>query len=60
MEIIVCDICGRQYNDEPSIRLAKEGAENWGELCQKDNVEPRGIAPCPLMTCKGEMLLKVV
>lgn len=53
-----CDVCGRKYDDEGSIRMAENGREGWEELCRRDGVEPRGIAPCPVIPCTGELVLK--
>jgi len=58
MEKLVCDRCGIEYTDEESIILAKSVKEEWVEKCHKDGVEPRGIAPCPIISCKGELILQ--
>jgi PRTRC genetic system protein C len=58
-EKLVCDRCGQTYTDEESIESAKRLAEKWAEMCRADGVEPRGISPCPVFPCEGELILKV-
>jgi len=57
-ERLVCDRCGITYCDKESIDSAKKMAQSWKESCRKDGVEARGIAPCPIIECKGELQLK--
>lgn len=57
-ETLVCDRCGRTYADEESILEAKVAAGNWRKMCLADGVEPRGICPCPDVSCWGELLLR--
>jgi len=54
---IRCDRCGREYWDEPSVSSALEGATHWQDMCKRDNVSARGIAPCPTVPCPGEMIV---
>lgn len=56
-EKLVCNVCGLTYTDSASIQLAKRGERQWKELCKKDGVKVRGIAPCPNIGCKGELVL---
>lgn len=59
-EKLVCDRCGAEYSDKPSIQMAKTMAVSWRAQCKQDSVEARGIAPCPIISCKGELILKGV
>jgi len=54
--MIQCYRCGHQYTDLGSIELAKESARGWRELCEADGVSPRGLLPCPTITCPGEII----
>jgi len=58
VEKLVCDRCGRTYTDRESIESAKKEFESWRKLCQRDSVLPRGLCPCPIFPCKGELVLK--
>ena len=60
MEKLVCDRCGREYTSEADITLAKKGRDEWEAMVRKDGNEPRGICPCPVIPCEGEMKLVVV
>lgn len=60
MEKLVCDRCGIEYTDEGSINAAKLMKDDWVELCHKESIEPRGIAPCPILHCKGELILQEI
>lgn len=60
MEKLKCDRCGIEYTDKESILMAKRGEEEWGALCRRDGDEPRGICPCPIIVCPGELILKEV
>lgn len=60
MEVLVCDVCGEQYSDKPSIEMAKREAETWAQLCREASIEPRGLVGCPKITCKGEMILRTI
>lgn len=53
-----CDRCGVKYEDEESITMAQEMAEQWRTERLADGVEARGIAPCPNISCRGELVLK--
>ncbi len=57
-EKLVCDRCGRAYTDAESVQSAKRDFESWKALCQKDGDAPRGLCPCPIIPCKGELILK--
>jgi len=57
-EKLVCDRCGVTYTDAESIRSAKNEFEHWKALCEKDGVTPRGLSPCPILPCPGELILK--
>lgn len=58
MEKLVCDRCPAIYTDEASIEMAKKGADEWAAMCRSDGVEPRGICPCPFISCPGELVLQ--
>lgn len=58
MEKLVCDRCNAEYTDEESINIAKRYQAQWEASCGRDGVEPRGISPCPIITCQGELVLK--
>ena len=60
MKKLVCDRCGVEYIDEESITASETYQESWGALCRRDGVEPRGISPCPNITCDGELILQEV
>ena len=57
-EKLVCDRCGVTYTDEESIQSAKREFESWKALCEKDGVAPRGLSPCPILPCPGELILQ--
>lgn len=57
-EKLVCDRCGETYTDAESIQSAKEGLDDWKAICERDGDTPRGLAPCPIWNCKGELILK--
>lgn len=57
-EKLVCDRCGRTYTDDESVQSAKRDFESWKALCQKDGDAPRGLCPCPIIPCEGELILK--
>ena len=59
MQKLVCDRCGRVYEDRESVSSAQEGSESWRSICAADGVEARGLAPCPDLQCKGELILVV-
>lgn len=58
MEYLKCDRCSMVYKDEESVRSVKKEAEGWKKLCERDGEVPRGLAPCPNITCSGELCLK--
>lgn len=55
---LVCDRCGIIYCDKESIDMAKKKAAMWRAILSRDGIEARGIAPCPIIGCKGELQLK--
>lgn len=58
MEELVCDRCGIRYTDKESISSAKRHKEEWEARVRADGDNPRGICPCPIFTCQGELILK--
>lgn len=58
MEKLVCDRCDLKYTDEESITMAKRYQGEWEASCRRDGDEPRGISPCPIINCAGELILK--
>jgi len=58
MEKLVCDRCGIEYSDQASIQCAKKAAAQWRAILKRDGEVARGIAPCPIMGCRGELVLK--
>jgi len=56
MESLVCDRCGAEYTDEESIEMAKSYRESWETMCRRGGDEPRGISPCPNVSCPGELV----
>jgi hypothetical protein len=52
-----CDRCGVEYTDEPSIKFAIQGKDEWEAMVRADGDEPRGICPCPIIPCPGELIL---
>lgn len=57
MEKLVCDRCGQSYTDKASIESAKREEEQWKAMVKRDGDEPRGLCPCPILPCEGELLL---
>ena len=49
MEQLKCNICKITYSDIESIKSAKRMRKLWET--------PTGIAPCPILSCKGELQL---
>lgn len=60
METLKCDRCGVVYTDRGSIESAKKYEERWKELVTADGDTPRGISPCPILPCIGELILEEV
>ena len=52
-----CDRCGKDYSDERSTRIAKDFQEKWEALCRLEGTICRGIAPCAMVPCDGELIL---
>lgn len=57
MEKLACNECGAEYTDEGSIGMAKSSQLTWAESCKEGGIEMTGIAPCPSLTCKGQLVL---
>lgn len=57
MEKLTCNVCGTEYTDEGSINTAKSSQAAWAETCKEDGIEMTGIAPCPNISCKGQLVL---
>jgi len=53
-----CDRCSQTYTDKESIDMALAQKKSWEELVRKDGEEPRGICPCPILPCPGELILR--
>lgn len=60
MPKLVCDRCGVVYTDKESIDRAKEGKAKWEAQVRADGDEPRGLCPCPWLSCDGELQLKEI
>lgn len=58
MAKLVCDKCGVEYTDEDSITMARRYQAQWESSCKRDGDEPRGVCPCPNISCLGELILK--
>ena len=54
---LVCDHCSNTYVDELSVLQGIEVGGQWAESCRKRGKEPRGLFPCPLYRCDGELVL---
>ena len=59
-ERLKCDICGIVYTDSGSIEFAKRLKETWEQRVRADGDTPRGIAPCSILSCSGELILEEV
>ena len=57
-EKLVCDQCGQTYTDQGTIDMAKKMSDQWADICKAEGVEPRGLYPCPNITCRGELILE--
>jgi len=53
-----CNVCGVEYSDEEDFKFAEKMSKAWAESCRSGGVEPKGIAPCPNITCPGELVVK--
>lgn len=58
MKKLVCNVCQAEYTDEPSIEMAKKMQETWEKDCRDGGIEATGIAPCPNISCSGQLVLK--
>jgi hypothetical protein len=52
-----CDRCGVEYTDEPSIKSAIQMKDEWEAMVRANGDKPRGICPCPNLSCSGELIL---
>ena len=52
-----CSICKREYADKESIIFAIESKKDYIRLCKDEGFDAKGICPCPIISCKGEMIL---
>lgn len=59
-ERLKCDRCGVVYTDSGSIESAKKWKEKWEQRVRADGDIPRGISPCPILPCSGELILEKV
>lgn len=57
---LVCDRCGRTYQDQRELDIVQRSSGEWRESCAKLGIEPRGLAPCPNFFCEGEMVLRLL
>ena len=57
MTTLICDTCRKDYSNETSITLAKSFQEKWEALCRLKGNVARGISPCPIIYCAGELIL---
>jgi hypothetical protein len=53
---LVCNKCGITYTDEASIAFARENKDKWIASSKKHGLEVKGIGPCPIITCTGELI----
>lgn len=56
MKKLKCNVCGVEYSDAKDFEYANKMSKAWGESCRAEGVEPKGIAPCPNITCPGELI----
>lgn len=56
--ILRCDGCGTVYVDEESLAMAEAFKGDWEKICKRDGVEPRGLMPCPIIGCEGQLILE--
>jgi hypothetical protein len=53
-----CNECGVEYSDPKDFEYAEKMRSGWAVSCRAEGVEPKGICPCPNLTCKkGELVL---
>lgn len=57
MEKLTCSECKVVYTGEADIKSAKGMKQAYEEMCKQDKFIPKGIAPCPNMMCRGELIL---
>jgi len=53
-----CTVCGLVYDDAESIEFAIQSKGDYERLRKEDGFEPKGICPCPVIPCKGELELR--
>ncbi len=56
-ECIQCDVCNITYYDKGTISTAKVFAYEYKNISEKAGLKVRGLLPCPVLQCKGEMIL---
>lgn len=54
--MIKCNICGQIYTDDKSIEIAKKLQESWKGLHEGSGIEIKGLCPCPISSCEGELI----
>jgi len=52
-----CTDCGLIYDDEESIEFALKEKDNFERVCKEEGIKPKGICPCPVIPCKGDLAL---
>ena len=57
-EYLKCDRCGAKYDDVEGLEMAKRMQEEWEASRKAKGIQVRGIAPCPVVLCRGELVLK--
>lgn len=60
MKRLKCDTCGVVYSKPEDLELAQKMSKPWAESCRADGTEPKGVAPCPNITCPGELVLEEI
>jgi hypothetical protein len=58
MKKLKCNVCGVEYSTPEDLELAEKMRTAWEQSCKADGVDPKGIAPCPNLTCPGELVVK--
>jgi hypothetical protein len=57
MKKLKCNVCRIEYSDPKDFEYANKMSKSWGESCRAEGIEPKGICPCPNLTCKGELIV---
>jgi hypothetical protein len=55
-----CNVCGVAYWSPKDFEYAEKMSKEWAESCKADGVDPKGICPCPNLTCPGELVVKEI